>query len=101
MCPVYNYECQEGHVFEKRAGYDVLLLSCACGEAAVRQAVYSFNLGGGPQPKYRVSEFREAAQEANYYHGRMENLKGEPMPRIDVTREAKREARRRGAKVKV
>ena len=74
-------------------------ISCACGLEAERLSVYRFNLGGGLQPKFRVSEFQEAAQEANYFHGRMEELKGESIPRLDPVKAAKQKARRMGAKV--
>ena len=54
----------------------------------------------GAKVRYRVSEFREAAQEANYYHQKMENDRGEPLPRMPVEKMAIASARRQGAKVK-
>ena len=85
---------------EARQGREVEMIFCPCGQPARRQSVYHFNLGGGIGPKYSVSEFREAAQEANYYHGRMEELKGEPLPRVDAAKAAKQKARSKGAKVR-
>lgn len=98
--PVYDFECTQGHITESRQGRETETISCPCGGLARRLSVYRFNLGGGLQPKYRVSEFQEASQEANYYHDRMENLKGEPIPRIDAVREAKRKVRSMGAQVR-
>ena len=87
-------------VFEALASRAETEVECACGQQATRLSVYRFNLGGGIGPKYRVSEFQEAAQEANYYHGRMEETKGETIPRIDAAQAAKAKARAQGAKVK-
>ena len=98
--PLYDFRCPEGHVTESRQGREVELISCPCGQPASRVSVYHFGIGGQPPPRYRVSEFQEAAQEANYYHGRMEESKGEPIPRIDVVNAAKQKARKQGARVK-
>lgn len=51
-------------------------------------------------PKYHVKDFQEAAAESNYYHDRMENLKGESIPKRDLVKEAKARARAKGARVK-
>jgi len=96
----FDYQCADGHVSESRQGREVEEISCPCGKPATKLSVYRFNLGGGLQPKYHVSLFQEAAQEANYYHGRMEESKGEKIPRIDPVRAAKAKARSMGAKVK-
>lgn len=100
--PLYSFKCPVGHVSELLQGREVGSISCPdCRQPAMRQSVYHFNLGGGIGPKYRVSEFQEAAAEANYYHGRMEETKGEKIPRLDAVGAAKAKARARGAKVKV
>ena len=98
--PLYNYACPVCGVFEQRGRMSDAEVECACGQQATRLSVYHFGIGGVPPPRYRVSEFQEAAQEANYYHGRMEETKGEFMPRVDAVKEAKRKARSLGAKVK-
>jgi putative FmdB family regulatory protein len=39
--PLYDYRCNEGHVTEVRAGYDVKTLPCpTCGREAHRIPVY-------------------------------------------------------------
>lgn len=98
--PLYDFRCPVCGVFEALASRAETEVECACGQQATRLSVYRFNLGGGIGPKYRVTDFREAAQESNYYHGRMEESKGEQIPRIDAVAEAKQQARKRGAKVK-
>ena len=41
--PVYDFTCQAGHRFTKRAGYDTDVASCVCGEPARRAAFYRPN----------------------------------------------------------
>ena len=98
--PRYDFRCPDGHVTESLQAMGVGSIPCACGQEAVRLSVYRFNLGGGLQPKYRVSEYQEAASEANYYHGRMEETKGEIIRPRDLVKEAKQKARSMGARVK-
>ena len=98
--PIFDYVCPVGHVTESRQDRDVGSIPCACGELAGRLSVYRFSLGGGIGPKYRLSEYQEAAAESNYYHGRMEEAKGEIIPRHDLLKEAKQKARAKGAKVR-
>ena len=100
MAPVYDFRCPEGHVTESRQGREIEAIFCPCGEAASRLSVYHFGIGGVPPTRYRVSEFQEAAQEANYYHGRMEEAVQDTIPRIDDVKAAKRKARSLGAKVR-
>lgn len=98
--PLYDFSCTVCGVFEALASRGEMEVECACGQQATRLSVYHFAIGGPPAPRYRVSQFQEAAQEANYYHGRMEESKGETLPRIDVVAAAKQKARSLGAKVK-
>ena len=98
--PVYDFRCPEGHVTESRQGREIEAIFCPCGEAASRLSVYHFGIGGIPPTRFRVTEFQEAAQEANYYHGRMEQSKGGIIPRIDAVKAAKVKARSQGAKVR-
>ena len=99
--PIFDYVCPVGQVTESRQNRDVGSIPCSCGEKAEKLSVYRFNLGGGLQPKYHVSEYQEAASEANYYHGRMEETKGEIIRPRDLVKEAKQKARIMGARVKV
>lgn len=98
--PLYDFNCISCGTFEMLAKRTELEVECACGQQATRLSVYHFGIGGQPPPRYRVSEFQEAAQEANYFHDRMEQSKGEPLPRIDVVQLAKDKARAQGAKVR-
>jgi hypothetical protein len=41
--PVYDFTCQAGHEFTKRAGYTDEVAPCACGEPARRAAFYRPN----------------------------------------------------------
>ena len=98
--PLYEYACSAGHVTESRQGQGVVTIPCPCCDSpAQRQSVYRINIGAGMPTRYRVSEFQEAAQEANYYHGKMENDRGQELPRLPVANMAANEARKRGAKV--
>lgn len=38
--PLYEFTCQAGHRFERRAGYGTDVASCVCGEPAHRAAFY-------------------------------------------------------------
>lgn len=38
--PLYDYLCPQGHLTERRAGYEDSSISCDCGAVARRQAVY-------------------------------------------------------------
>ena len=97
---LYSYSCPGGHLTEARREYGDVTIPCPrCGAQAQRASVYRFSVSGGPQPKYRLSEAREAAAEANYYHERMENDRGHSIPRIPVEALAREDARKRGAKV--
>lgn len=41
--PVYDFTCQDGHQFTRRAGYSVEVALCDCGEPARRAAFYRPN----------------------------------------------------------
>ena len=98
--PLYEYACSAGHVSESRQGLGVATIPCPCCDLpAQRQSVYRFAIGGERPTRYRLSEFQEAASEANYYHGKMENDRGRELPRVPVVNMAANEARKRGAKV--
>ena len=99
---VYRFCFASGHLTERLVqDRNLQEIECpACSEPATRESVYHFGIGGQAPPRYRLTEFQEAAQEANYYHGRMEESKGETIPRIDVVAGAKAKARQQGAKVK-
>lgn len=104
--PLYDYVCPAGHVTESLQGREVTTISCSCGAPAQRQSVYRFAVTGdlptqgGQQPKYPVSRLKEATEEATYYHERMENDRGRPIPRRPLLNIAAKQARRRGAKVR-
>ena len=98
--PLFDFACPSCGVFESLARRDETEVECACGEQAARLSVYHFGIGGVPPARFRLSEYQEAASEANYYHGRMEEAKGETIPRIDVVAAAKAKARAQGAKVR-
>ena len=99
--PVYDYGCENGHITEARRGFSVTSIPCAtCGTDAQRRSVYRFGVSGVPQPKYRLTEYQEAGQEANYYHERMEQDRGQPLAQRDLVRGAIKQARAQGAKVK-
>lgn len=102
MSPIYDFECTRGHRTEARQGYDVSQIPCPlCGADAERLVVHRVHIGGGPTTKFRLTEYQEAAQEADYYHGKMENDRGREIPRIPVATIAAEKARRQGAKVKL
>ena len=99
----YEYTCPEGHVTEKKGGVEDIHTPCSgCNRKARRRVFNLASIVGGTvmkEQKYRVSEFMEASQEVDYYHTKAEN-KGMPVKRPDLWKQAQREARRRGAKVR-
>lgn len=97
--PIYDFECTQGHVTESRQGREVEIISCPCGEPARRKRVYRVHIGGGPTTKFRLTEFQEANAEANYYHGKMENDRGQEIERRPLINMAAEKARKRGAKI--
>ena len=76
------------------------MISCPCGQPAQRVSVYRVHVGGGPTTKFRLTQYQEAAAEANYYHERMENDRGHEIPRRPLINMAADQVRKRGAKVK-
>ena len=99
--PIYDYRCTTcGHQSEERRGYDCIAIPCPlCGADAPRQAVQRVHIGGGPTTKFRLTEFQEANAEASYYHGKMENDRGQRIERRPLINMAANEARKRGAKI--
>ena len=98
----YEYVCPEGHVTEKNGGLDDVQAPCSCGEIARRREFNLAALVGATvmkEQKFPVSRFQEAAAEVDYYHTKLENA-GAPVKRPDLWGMAKREARKRGAKVR-
>ena len=98
--PVFDFRCTSGHLTELRVSRDVVEIACGCGAKASKQSVYHFGIGGVPPPRFAVSTYLEAAHEAEYYHGRMEEASGQRIERTDTLAVAKREARKQGARVK-
>ena len=97
---LYDYVCPSGHVTEKRGGVSDIHTPCSqCNRLSQRRG---FNLVsiGTKEKKYRVSEFMEASQEVDYHHTRAEN-DGMPVKRPNLYKEGLREAKRRGAKVRI
>lgn len=93
----YEYTCPLGHVTERKGGVGDTHAPCsACNRPARRR---EFNLAAVvgatvmKEQKYRVSEFMEASQEIAYHHAKTETTAP------DLWGIAKKEARRRGAKV--
>ena len=99
--PVFDYRCATcGRVTEARQGREVNLISCPCGAVAERVPVNRVHIGAGETTRFRLTEYQEAAAEAEYYHGRMENDRGHELPRRPLINMAADQARKRGAKVK-
>lgn len=100
---IYEYTCPEGHVTEKRGGVADATSPCsACNRLARRREFNLPALVGATvmkEQKFRVSEFQEAAAEVDYHYTKAEN-KGMPVKRPDLWGAAKREARKRGVKVR-
>jgi len=68
--PLYNYRCAAGHEAELLRRRDVDAVACPCGLRAGRLSVYRIHRAGAPEPRYRVSDYLEAAGELQHAAGR-------------------------------
>lgn len=57
--PLYDWICEDGHFFTRKAGYDAPSLPCACGKPASRQSVYRLNFGGFAPTTVGQQDFSE------------------------------------------
>src|SRR3990167_10111881 len=108
--PLYEFECDRGHVTEQRQGYEVTHIPCRCGLTAARHQVYRdqyMQAETGPKGGKRnpvpvaeqrlgrdVSEYEEAIGEVGYAYEKEDKRPPDLLPI------AKARARRRGAKVR-
>lgn len=84
--PLYDWQCEAGHRFTQRAGYDSQLAHCSCGQPASRQSVYRINFGGfagTPHGQTDFSQdyrrFEEASATVDYKLSRREQETGQPI----------------------
>ena len=100
--PLYDYECDRGHVTESRQGMDIEFIPCRCGLPAERVQVYRnqfIHAETGPKGGLKnpvpvnemrlgrdVSEFEEASGEVAYAYAKEErdppNLYAKAMDRV-------------------
>lgn len=69
--PVYDFRCEAGHFFDRRASYEETVTRCQCGAPARRQSVYrlTYNRHGGKLASEFVmpAEMQKAHEEAKGY----------------------------------
>lgn len=120
--PLYIYRCRRGHETEMRAGYDDSCLPCPrCNRLAERVPVYRDQYISGEtvarngisreagrkanikdkHDRTRVSVFREASEEIDYYHKKAENEAGRELPHPDLYKRALKRAKAENPEAKV
>lgn len=105
--PIYDFTCESGHIFEKRAGYEVETLPCPlCGEPAYREAIYleqflvtETGVRNGrrsamprDEKRYDIGLFQEACMERDYDHKRSEEIAQKPLHSENLWAKAKKRA---------
>jgi hypothetical protein len=71
---------------------------CGCGDLALRQSVYHFNVGeyeGVKESRSDVRSFQEASMEVDHAYTKAEN-KGMPVKRPNLFKQAKAAAKKKG-----
>ena len=97
---LYEYNCPLGHTVEKIGGLAARSAPCFCGQKAYRSEV-NYVFVGTKEQKYRVSDFVEASSEIDHAYSSVEKTEGKPVKRPDLYKAGLKEAKRRGAKVRV
>ena len=109
--PTYDYSCESGHTTEARRDISVVDIPCPiCGNTAKRSAIYLYQsvstesgLKLGRKAKVPKDEkylakpfklFREACEENDYAHKKLENNVGHPVKSPSLWKTAKRRAKR-------
>jgi hypothetical protein len=113
MSPLYDYMCDEGHVTEEKAGYEIATVPCpSCGRDARRLPVYESQYISGEtvakgsskatragnlvdkHGRTRLSIFQEATAEVEYAHKKTENEVGHELPPPPLWEEGLKRARK-------
>lgn len=111
--PLYEYECEQGHVTETIQSRKVTEINCACGLLAERRSFYATAMSMGKDadwssvvrdngfPRPPVSErrvsmrhFNEATEQLEYEHQRTEEMVGRALPPPPLARMGKAKANR-------
>ena len=98
--PLYQYVCPLGHTTEKIGGLGDSLAPCFCGSTGYRLEVNRITVGT-KERKYRVSDFIEASSEIDHAYASAEQANGVTLKRPDLYKAGLREAKKRGAKVRI
>lgn len=107
--PIYDYECEKGHLIESRQNYDATSIRCPkCRSEATRLfSAEGQSFTGGPtgacgcsttihrdEKRYDVTLFQEACSEREYSHGKAEEKAQRKLPSENLWGKAKKRADR-------
>ena len=99
--PRYDFSCEAGHHFERKAGYDATSVICECGALARRGSVYRVGIAGfASTPKGQMDfsrdfkRYDEATQQLEYQKARFEDSAQVRVPDPPLFQQAKAKADR-------
>ena len=107
--PIYDYQCENGHLIESRQGFDVTKIDCPICEAPAYRlftaqgqtftgtptGAYSTNANiPRDERRYDVTLFQEACAEREYAHNKAEEAAQRKLPSKNLWHEAKKKANR-------
>lgn len=88
--PLYEFECDSGHVTELVRSGSTSSVPCSCGLPAGRRAVNRIALGS-VESRYAYKDFVEAHAEIEDAHAKVEQREGVKVERPDFYGAAKRQ----------
>lgn len=105
--PIYDFCCENGHLIERREGYETTIIPCPlCGAPAHREAVYfsqsivtetGVKIGRKTEVprderRYDLSLFQEASAELDYAHQQAEEIAQRKLTSENLWTKAKKKA---------